>query len=48
MKAVISEFEENFDDGELILDFAIYQKNHEISESLLYFKTFYPNLLFKF
>ncbi len=48
MQALIREFEENFDDGELILDFAINQKNPEINESLLYFKTFYPNLLFKF
>lgn len=33
-QAVVNQFESNFDDGELVLNFAIFNKNPEITESL--------------
>jgi hypothetical protein len=45
---IVKEFERNFDDGELVLNFAILNKNHEKTESLEYIKMFYPMLTFNF
>ena len=45
---VVNEFERNFDDGELVLNFAIFNKNYEQTESLEYIKMFYPMLTFNF
>ena len=44
----MNEFERNFDDGELVLNFAIFNKNYEQTESLEYIKMFYPMLTFNF
>lgn len=33
-QAVVNQFESNFDDGELVLNFAIFNKNPEFTESL--------------
>jgi len=42
---VVDQIERNFDDGELVLNFAILNKNPEITESLKYIKNTYPSLV---
>jgi len=44
-QAVVNQFESNFDDGDLVLNFAIFNKNPEITKSSEYIKNTYPSLV---